>query len=248
MTDPLAAARDRLVLALDLDLPDDALAVAAALRGDLLWVKVATRLFTRAGPALVRDLRDLGLRVFLDLKFHDIPDQVEGACRSSAALGASLVTVHASGGRAMLEAAARGAREGAIKGEEPPRVLAVTVLTSLDAADLRDAGVTRGTGAQAAALAVLAREAGCGGVVASPLELPLLRPLLPAPFRILTPGIRPAGASVADQKRTATPAAAVRQGADWLVVGRPILRAADPAAAVRSVLSEIAATPGPGPA
>jgi orotidine-5'-phosphate decarboxylase len=239
MTDALDAARDRLVFALDLDAPEQALQVARQLRGELRWIKVATRLFTRAGPPLCQELRDLGFRLFLDLKFHDIPDQVEGACRSAASLGAELMTVHASGGRAMLEAAVRGARSGAGDGA-PPRVLAVTVLTSLDASDLAAAGVHRQPEEQVLALAGLASDAGCGGVVASPRELPLLRPALPSPFGILTPGIRPAGAAVGDQKRVTTPADAVRGGADWLVVGRPIRQAQDRVAATRSILAEMA--------
>ncbi len=221
-----------LVFALDVPDPSEALEVARDLRDELTWIKVATTLFTRSGPSLVGELRDLGFKVFLDLKFHDIPAQVEGACRSAAALGAELMTVHASGGRAMLEAAARGAGDDA-------RVLAVTVLTSLDAADLDDVGVGRGVEDQVLALAKLARDAGCGGVVASPKELPLLRPALPAPFGILTPGIRPAGAAAGDQKRVTTPADAVRGGADWLVVGRPIRNAPDRKAATRAILAEM---------
>ena len=239
----LDAARDRLVFALDLDDPAEALEVARQLRGELRWIKVATRLFTRAGPALLRELGGLGFELFLDLKFHDIPDQVEGACRSAASLGASLMTVHAAGGRAMLEAAARGARDGAIDGRQP-RVLAVTVLTSLDASDLSAIGVNRQPDEQVLALAGLAHEAGCGGVVASPRELPLLRPSLPAPFGILTPGIRPAGAAKGDQKRVTTPADAVRGGADWLVVGRPIRQAPDRVAATRAILDEMASALG----
>ncbi len=235
----LDAARDRLVFALDLDDGAEALDVARQLRGELRWIKVATRLFTRTGPGLCRELTDLGFSLFLDLKFHDIPDQVEGACRSAAALGASLMTVHASGGRAMLEAAARGARDGA-PGDRAPRVLAVTVLTSLDGSDLHAIGVQRQPDEQVLALARLAMEAGCGGVVASPKELPLLRPALPAPFGILTPGIRPAGAARGDQKRVTTPADAVRGGADWLVVGRPIRQADDRVAAARAILAEMA--------
>ena len=239
MTAALDAARDRLVFALDLDEPGEALDVARQLRGELRWIKVATRLFTRAGPDLCQRLRDLGFQLFLDLKFHDIPDQVEGACRSAAALGASLMTVHAAGGRAMLEAAARGARDGAI-GDHRSRVLAVTVLTSLDASDLRAIGVDRQPDEQVLALASLALDAGCGGVVASPAELPLLRPALPAPFGILTPGIRPVGSARDDQKRVTTPADAVRGGADWLVVGRPIRQATDRVAATRGILEEMA--------
>jgi orotidine-5'-phosphate decarboxylase len=244
----LTAARDRLVLALDLDEAADALEEAARLRGELRWIKVATRLYTSAGAELVRELRRMGFDVFLDLKFHDIPEQVEGACRAAARLGASILTVHGGGGRAMLEAAVRGAAAGAaLAGVGKPSVLAVTVLTSLDATDLADAGIARPLDEQVLAIARLARAAACDGVVASPRELALLRPALPPPFRILTPGIRPAGAEKGDQKRVTTPGDAVRLGADWLVVGRPILAAADRVAACRTILHEMAdsiANPG----
>ena len=188
----------------------------------------------------------MGFRLFLDLKFHDIPAQVEGACRSAAALGAELMTVHACGGRAMLEAAARGAARGADEAGIgfDPRVLAVTVLTSLDDSDLNDIGVNRSINDQVLALAQLARASGCGGVVASPKELPLLRPNLPSPFGILTPGIRPTGAAVGDQKRVTTPADAIAGGSDWLVIGRPIRNAPDRAAATRAILEEMAIAMG----
>jgi len=241
MTDSLNAARDRLVFALDLDDAADALTVARDLRKELRWIKVATRLYTRAGPPLLAELREMGYRLFLDLKFHDIPAQVEGACGSAAALGAELMTVHACGGRAMLEAAARGAARGADEaGLKEPKVLAVTVLTSLDNSDLADIGVHRDTDEQVLALAQLARASGCAGVVASPKELPLLRPNLPSPFGILTPGIRPAGSAAGDQKRVTTPADAIRGGSDWLVIGRPIGNAPDRRAAARAILEEMA--------
>ena len=237
----LDRARDRLVFALDVDDPQEALQVARELSGELHWIKVATRLYTRAGSALIEQLHDLGFRVFLDLKFHDIPDQVHGACRAAGRLGVGLLTVHSVGGRAMLEAAARGAAEGAAEAGHPsPIVLAVTVLTSLDASDLSDIGVHRAVEDQVLALAQLTREAGCGGVVASPKELPLLRPALPSPFGILTPGIRPAGAAAGDQKRIMTPEQAVSLGADWLVVGRPIRNADSRIDATRAILAEMA--------
>ncbi|MCO4773098.1 MAG: orotidine-5'-phosphate decarboxylase [Deltaproteobacteria bacterium] len=240
--DAIDLARNRLVFALDIDDPDAALACARQLAGTLKWVKVATRLYTRAGAKLVRELQDLGYSVFLDLKFHDIPDQVEGACRAAAQLGVGLLTVHASGGRAMLEAAARGAAEGSTgRGDDVTRVLAVTVLTSLDQSDLTEIGYGRALDDQVGALARLAREAGCDGVVASPKELPLLRDALRSPFGILTPGIRPVGAAVGDQKRVTTPGDAVRGGADWLVVGRPIRNAEDRVAAAEAILDEMAA-------
>lgn len=237
---PHDLARNRLVFALDIDDPDAALACAKDLAGTLKWIKVATRLYTRAGASLIRELQAMDYAVFLDLKFHDIPAQVEGACRAAARLGVGLLTVHASGGRAMLEAAARGAAEGSAGFDEATRVLAVTILTSLDQSDLDDLGIQRSVNDQVLALAKLARDAGCGGVVASPKELPLLRPELAAPFGILTPGIRPAGAAVGDQKRVTTPADAVRGGADWLVVGRPIRNAESRVAAATAILDEMA--------
>lgn len=238
----LDAARDRLVFALDIAEPEAALDCARSLQGTLRWIKVATTLFTRGGAPLVAALREMGFDVFLDLKFHDIPAQVEGACASAARLGVGLMTVHASGGRAMLEAAARGAAAGAAEaGHSSPTVLAVTVLTSLDGSDLDAIGVQRQVEDQVLALARLARDAGCGGIVSSPKELPLLRPALPRPFGLLTPGIRPAGSAVGDQKRVTTPGDAVRGGADWLVVGRPIRNAPDRAAAAAAILEEMAA-------
>lgn len=238
----LDLARDRLVFALDIDDPDAALACARDLAGTLRWIKVGSRLFTTAGAPLVGALRELGYRVFVDLKFHDIPAQVEGSCRAAARLGAQLMTVHAAGGKAMLAAAAAGANAGAADAGLPsPTVLAVTVLTSLDDGDLNDIGVQRTAADQVVALATLVRDAGCGGVVSSPMELPMLRPLLPRPFRILTPGIRPAGSAAGDQKRIMTPGKAIGLGSDYLVVGRPIRNADDRRAAAEAILREMAA-------
>jgi len=238
----LSDALDRLVFALDVSDPAAALSLAERLAGELRWIKVATTLFTRAGPELIGALRGMGYSVFLDLKFHDIPAQVHGACASAAALGVGLLTVHASGGPEMLRQAAAGAADGAKEaGVAPPTVLAVTALTSLDQADLAAVGVAAPLPDHVLRLATLARECGCGGVVASPQELTLLRPALPAPFGILTPGIRPAGSPAGDQKRVLTPGQAIAAGADWLVVGRPIRNADDPVAATRAIAAEIAA-------
>jgi orotidine-5'-phosphate decarboxylase len=237
----LQSARDRLIFALDVGSRDEGLRIADSLADELRWIKVATTLFTSAGAPFLEELKDRGFDIFLDLKFHDIPAQVEGACRSAAALGAKLMTVHASGGRAMLEAAARGATEGAADaGGDAPQVLAVTVLTSLDLSDLTEVGVGRSLEDQVLGLAKLTQSAGCGGIVASPKELPFLRPALARPFGILTPGIRPSGAALGDQKRVTTPADAIRGGADWLVVGRPIRNANDRVGATRSILDEMA--------
>ncbi len=237
----MADARDSLVFALDVDTLDESRRWAQRLAGTVRWMKVGARLFAAEGPPVVRELHDAGFRVFLDLKFHDIPAQVRGACREGARLGASMMTVHASGGRAMLSAAAEGAAEGSREaGYAPACVLAVTVLTSLDEAALREVGVDRTPDTQVGALAALAHDAGVGGVVCSPREVGALRARLAPPFRLLTPGIRPAGAARDDQARVATPASAIRDGADMLVVGRPIRAAEDPVAAARSILEEMA--------
>ena len=234
-------ARDSLIFALDIDTLDEAREWAERLSGTLRWMKVGARLFAAEGPPVVRALHDAGYRVFLDLKFHDIPAQVRGACREAARLGASLMTIHASGGRAMIAAAAEGAAEGSADlGLPEATVMAVTVLTSLDGAALAEIGVDRTPDAQVAALATLAHEAGAGGIVCSPREVGALRARLPHPFRLLTPGIRPAGAARDDQARVATPAMAVGDGADFLVVGRPIRTAPDPVAAARGILGEMA--------
>jgi orotidine-5'-phosphate decarboxylase len=236
----LDSARDRLIFALDVQGRDEGLRIADSLAGELRWIKIATTLFTSAGARLIGELKERGFDIFLDLKFHDIPAQVEGACHSAAALGAKLMTVHACGGQAMLEAAVRGAAAGAQSTDDPPQVLAVTVLTSLDPSDLGAIGVERSLEAQVLGLAKLTQAAGCHGVVASPKDLPFLRPALARPFGILTPGIRPAGAALGDQKRVTTPADAIRGGSDWLVVGRPIRNAEDRAGATRKILAEMA--------
>ena len=203
-------------------------------------------LFTAAGPAAVEMVRKRGGRVFLDLKYHDIPATVAGAVEAAVRLGVGLLTVHASGGAAMLRAAAEAARAA---GRDRPQIVAVTVLTSLDRAALhRELGVPIAVEGHAVQLAVLAREAGCDGVVASPREAARLRAILGPAALIVTPGIRPAGGSADDQARIATPAIAVRAGADYLVVGRPITGAADPAAAAAAILAELGRVSEPGPA
>ena len=232
-----AEAVRRLVVALDTASADQAVAWARALAGRVGLVKVGLELFTAAGPALVEELGALGTPVFLDLKLHDIPNTVERAAANCARLGVRLITVHAGGGRAMLAAAAAGAAAAAAG--TAPRVLAVTVLTSLDDAALDELGIAGGAAARVTAWAELARAAGCDGVVCSPRELAELRRRLAPPFVLLAPGIRPAGAELGDQRRVATPARAVADGADYLVVGRPITAAADPVAAAESILDEL---------
>ena len=206
------------------------------LEGVCQWFKVGLELFTAAGPAVVETLVARGHSVFLDLKFHDIPNTVAGAVRSAAALGVRMMNVHASGGPAML-AAARAALEGVAN---PPQLLAVTVLTSMDAAQLKAAGVGRAPAEQVKLLAKMGLKAGIRGFVCSPQEVAALRALTGPEGVLVVPGIRPAGAEAGDQKRMATPADALRAGASYLVVGRPITQAPDPAEAAEAILKEMA--------
>jgi orotidine-5'-phosphate decarboxylase len=234
---PGPAARERLIVALDVPGLDPARALLDRLAGVVAVYKVGFELFTAAGPAAVELVRARGGAVFLDLKLHDIPATVAGAVRAASRLGVRFLTLHASGGAAMLRAAV----EAAAGARERPRLLAVTVLTSLDRAALhRELQVPVSVEGHVAHLAALAAGAGCDGVVASAREAAPLRGLLGPRGLIVTPGIRPA-AGADDQVRVATPAAALRAGADYLVVGRPVTAAADPAAAARAILAEIEA-------
>jgi orotidine-5'-phosphate decarboxylase len=226
----------RLIVALDFPDAGAALDLADRLQGLCRWFKVGLELFSAEGPGVVRDLRHRGCSVFLDLKLHDIPNTVAGGIRSVARLGAELLTVHAAGGPAMLEAAA----EAAASVPGAPRLLAVTVLTSMDHAQLAAIGVHRSPGHQVLHLAEAAASAGIDGFVASPEEVAPLRRLYPSSTLVI-PGIRPAGSAAGDQKRTATPATALGNGASYLVVGRPITQARDPAAAAQGILDEMAA-------
>ena len=236
---PALEPRERLIVALDTPELAEAEALVERLAGVVGLYKVGAQLFTAVGPAAVEMVRKRGGRVFLDLKYHDIPATVAGAVREAARLGVTLLTVHASGGAGMLRAAAEAA---AAAGRERPRILAVTVLTSLDRASLqREVGVPVSVAGHAVHLAGLARAAGCDGVVASPREAGQLRAALGRGPLIVTPGIRPAGVGADDQARVATPAVARRAGADYLVVGRPITGAADPAAAAAAIVAEISA-------
>ena len=225
--------KERLIVALDVADVPAAQRLSARLAGEVGMFKVGSQLFTAAGPDVVRALVSDGQRVFLDRKFHDIPNTVAGAVAASANLGVSLLTVHSAGGPAMIEAAARAARGSAA------RVLAITVLTSLDGAALEAIGMEGGVEGAVARLARVAADSGADGVVASPHEAAALRAARGRGFVVGTPGIRPAGASLGDQSRAATPAAALSAGADYLVVGRPITEAADPAAAARAIVREM---------
>ncbi|MDD3759727.1 MAG: orotidine-5'-phosphate decarboxylase [Acidithiobacillus sp.] len=225
-----------LIVALDFPDAPSALALADRLDPQQCRVKVGKELFTRAGPTVVENLQARGFQVFLDLKFHDIPATVAGACRAAAELGVWMLNVHASGGRAMLEAA----REAVSVSAAPPLLIAVTVLTSLDAADLEEIGCHSKPAEQVRRLAALTAETGLAGVVCSAQEAGQLRQELPALLRV-TPGIRPAGFARDDQRRVLTPAAALAQGADYLVIGRPITAATDPGAVVASIVADMAA-------
>ena len=231
----MGSARDRLIVSLDVPNAAEAQRIVTALGESVSFYKVGKQLFTAAGPALVRDLVGSGRKVFLDLKFHDIPNTVAAAVRSASELGVTMLTVHASGGSKMLRAAA----EAAAAAKPAPLVLAVTVLTSMDDADLNEVGVPGKAEEQVLRLASLAQRAGCGGVVASALEAKAIRQKLGPGFAIVAQGVRPAGASKDDQARVATPAEAIAAGADYIGVGRPITRAKDPAAAARAILEEI---------
>jgi len=201
------------------------------------FYKIGLELFTAEGPDVVKAVKDLGKKVFLDLKFHDIPRTVERAVRSGGKLGVDLMTIHSVGAKAMIRAAADAAAEF---GAGAPKILAVTVLTSLDQNDLADVGIVGRTPAQQVeAMARFAVENGANGLVCSPREVGALSKTLKAGTLFITPGVRPAGAALGDQKRVATPAEAVRDGATHLVVGRPILAAADPVAAALAINAEI---------
>ena len=237
----MSGASSRLIVALDLPDRGAALGMLDRLAGRAGCFKVGLELFVREGPRLVEEIRARGPTVFLELKLHDIPNTVAGAVRSAAALGVEMLTVHASGGKRMLEAARRAAESAG----RPPLLLGVTALTSLDDDDAERLGIAGGIERWVERLAGLADEAGLGGVVSSAGEVPRLRARFPR-MRLVVPGIRPAGAAAADQARTARPAQAIRSGADFLVVGRPILEASDPAAAAERIVAEIDSALRPG--
>jgi orotidine-5'-phosphate decarboxylase len=236
----MTAPADRIIVALDGMAPEQAIAFARAVP-ELRWVKVGLELFVAGGPAVVQQLRDQGQRVFLDLKFHDIPATMAGACRSAARLGAELMTVHACAGSEALAAAQAAAVESAAEACLPqPTLLAVTVLTSWDPARFAgELAIAEPVSTYVPRLAQLAAAAGIGGCVCSPLEVAALRASHPEPFALVTPGIRPAGAARGDQRRVMTPAEAITAGSSQLVIGRPITAAPDPAAAFASCCAEL---------
>src|SRR5437868_8555033 len=231
--------RDRLAVALDLPSQNEALRLMGRLGQTCQWFKVGLELYYVAGNSIVQQLRDRGFDVFLDLKLHDIPNTVAGAVRSATRAGASLLTIHAAGGAAMMQAAAEAAQA-----PHSPRLLAVTVLTSMDANELAGIGITASPAEQVVRLAKLAQASGIDGMVCSPEEIDLLRKETSPDTLLVIPGIRPSGSATQgafgeDQKRIATPAQAIAHVASMLVVGRPITRAQDPAQAARAILREI---------
>ncbi|HET7184170.1 MAG TPA: orotidine-5'-phosphate decarboxylase [Terriglobales bacterium] len=247
----MADARERLIVALDVPSAPEARRIVATIGDSAQIYKVGKQLFTAEGPQIVRDLVASGRDVFLDLKYHDIPNTVASAVRMAAQLGVRMLTVHASGGLRMLRAAVEAAATASVatalspsgginSAATRPLILAVTVLTSLKDEDLTEIGVSGRVIDQALRLAALARTAGCGGVVTSAREVREIRRELGTGFAIVTPGIRPAGNAKADQERVVTPAEAISAGASHIVVGRPITASPDPAASARRILDEIA--------
>jgi orotidine-5'-phosphate decarboxylase len=231
----MIAARDQLIVALDVSSRAQAQKIVSSLGDSASFYKVGMQLYTAEGPSMVRDLVSSGRRVFLDLKYHDIPNTVGAAVREAGQLGASLMTVHSGGGRKMLRAAADAARES----NPAMKVVAVTVLTSMDEGDLNEVGVPGNLEKQVVHLADLALRAGCHGVVSSAREVKALRARLGSEFLVITPGVRPAGAAHADQARVVTPAQAIAAGSTHLVVGRPITAALNPAEEAEKIVREI---------
>lgn len=224
--------RDRIIVALDCG-ADEARKIARSLVGKASWLKVGMTLYYQEGPRIVEELKDMGFNIFVDLKFHDIPHQIYGAAQSIARAGADMITMHAIGGLEMM----RSALDGLIEAQRPDVItLGITVLTSMSAEDLQLTGVERSLSDQVETLAVQAKQAGLTGVVASPNEAALLRGVLGPEAYIVTPGVRPVGASLDDQSRVATPRQAFDNGASHLVIGRPITAAADPAEAFETIV------------
>ncbi|NIR27649.1 MAG: orotidine-5'-phosphate decarboxylase [Gammaproteobacteria bacterium] len=226
----------KIIVALDFEQEADALALVDRLEPSRCRLKVGKEMFTRNGPKLIEKLVAKNYDVFLDLKFHDIPNTVAGACRSAAELGVWMINVHALGGKRMMAAA----REALEQGSNKPLLIGVTILTSMGEADLVQIGLSGTPADNVSRLALLAEEAGLDGVVCSPKEVALLRETVKADFKLVTPGIRPAWAEKGDQTRITTPADALRLGSDYLVIGRPITRADDPLEALAKIEDELA--------
>ena len=230
---------ERIIIALDCS-RDEAMELAERLRGRARWVKIGMTLYYACGPSIIAAFKKKGFKVFLDLKLHDIPFQIEGAAKAAAMTGADMITMHIWGGRAMLEAAQRGVEAAAAERNDATAVtLGITVLTSMDGAALNQIGIERTPAEQVSLLAHIAKESGIAGVVASAQEASELREILGPRAYIVTPGIRPAGADKGDQSRVATPAEAFANGASHIVIGRPVTKAEDPAAAFEAIVASI---------
>lgn len=227
----------KIIVALDYPNPDEARAFVDRLELGSCKLKIGKELFTRSGPQIVKDCHARGFPVFLDLKFHDIPNTVAAACRAAAELGVWMMNVHASGGMKMMRAAMSALEEF---GTDRPKLIAVTVLTSMSGEDLAEIGVDSSPEQQVSRLATLTQQAGLDGVVCSAKEARILREQRGDDFLLVTPGVRPAGADVGDQKRIMTPCDAIAAGASYLVIGRPITQARDPIAALAAINAEIA--------
>jgi len=225
--------QDKIIIALDVPDTDGALRLLDSLGDPPALCKIGLELFTAEGPSVIKAVQDRGSRVFLDLKFHDIPNTVAHAVKSASGLGVAMTTLHASGGPVMLEAAAKAAEGSELL------LLAVTVLTSMDAAQLSSTGISVEPREQVLRLAGLASDAGIDGIVCSPLEVNAIRTSLGNNLRIVTPGVRPTWAATGDQKRVMTPAETVKEGSDWLVIGRPITAAENPREAYAKVVEEL---------
>ena len=230
---------DRIIVALDCD-KQEALRLADLLAGHATWMKVGMTLYYQEGPSIVQELKDRGFKVFLDLKFHDIPHQVRGAAKAAVKTGADMLTMHSIGTIEMMRAGQEGVMEAAAEmGTDPAATLGVTVLTSMGQGELDEIGVARYIEQQVLIMAAHVKVSGLSGVVASPQEASELRKVLGPDAYIVTPGVRPATADVGDQKRVATPKAAFEAGASHLVIGRPITQAADPVAAFEDIVASL---------
>lgn len=234
------AAQDAVIVALDMG-EGEAIALCERLSGHACWVKVGMTLYYACGPAIVRTMHELGFNVFLDLKLHDIPFQVEGAAEAASRAGADLLSIHGLGGSAMIAGARRGVEAAAKDRDARTKLLAISVLTSMDQETLAEIGVSLPVDQEVAKLASMAVKAGSDGIVCSPQEARQMRQLLGPEALIVTPGVRPAGTAVGDQKRVATPAAAIEAGASKLVIGRPITKASDPVTAFDAIVAELTA-------
>ena len=232
-----ATQKSKIIVALDYPDAQSAMRLVEQLMPDLCRLKVGKELFTRAGPALVETLAARGFDVFLDLKFHDIPNTVASACQAAAELGVWMLNVHALGGERMLQAA----KEGVSRAGHAPLLIAVTILTSMDETDLAGVGLSGSPQDNVLRLASLAQQSGLDGVVCSSRETAVLREQLGAGFSLITPGIRPAGSQADDQRRVMTPVAAIKNGSDYLVIGRPVTRADDPVGVLRTINSDLSA-------